>query len=193
MYFIDEKHFEGGNLRVIIEESLLSTEREFIEKMISLMTSDEKVKEDLIKHYEGKRLVTTKEHVDRGLITFMTKIENLFAGPIIYFSDKDIESEILFSINNSPNILNQAGVFIWNSDPSKPIELIGQEQNEKIPNDNNINPYFFCNCFNIHKKLKNYIRNKLESDGITKEHIYPSSEIDTWNVFEKSKSASSKK
>jgi hypothetical protein len=57
----------------------------------------------------------------------------------------------------------------------------------------NVNPeeeangYSFCSCINIHKKLEGYIRNRLEADGITKEFIYSTPDINTWGIFEKSK------
>jgi hypothetical protein len=47
--------------------------------------------------------------------------------------------------------------------------------------------YRFCSCFNINKNLANHILKRLEEDGITREFIYPTPEINTWEVFEKSR------
>jgi len=65
--------------------------------------------------------------------------------------------------------------------------LIGDEiyNGDKLDEDRN---YRFCSCFNIHKKLSGHIRKRLEQDGITKGFIYPTAELSTWSVYEKSKS-----
>jgi hypothetical protein len=116
----------------------------------------------------------------------MTKIEHLFGIQLAYFSDKDVDSGILFSLNNCKNILNQAGVFIWNADPSKPIEMVGNEQFRLDETKEDVN-YKFCSCFNIRKNLLSHIKKRLIEDGITREFIYPTTEINTWKVFLKAK------
>ena len=93
----------------------------------------------------------------------------------------------MFSLNNSKNILNQQGVFTWNSDPSKPIELLGDEQFKEGQTDEEAKDYSFCSCFNIQKSLESHIRKRLEVDGITKDFIYPTPDINTWEIFEKCK------
>jgi hypothetical protein len=135
-------------------------------------------------HLAGRKLFDRKKMSGSGLISHMTKVENLLGFPIAYFSDKDVESKILFSLNNSKNILNQAGVFTWNADPSKPLEMVGDEQFRLNKKEEEIN-YRFCSCFNINKKLSVHIRNRLEADGITKEFVYPTPGISTWGIFEK--------
>lgn len=47
--------------------------------------------------------------------------------------------------------------------------------------------YSFYNCFNIHKSLKDHIRQRLDADGISRDFIYPTPEINTCEVFEKAK------
>jgi hypothetical protein len=107
---------------------------------------------------------------------------------LAYFSDKDKDSGILFSLNNSKNILNQEGVFLWNAHPTKPVELIGDEMYKEGQTPKEAREYSFCNCFNIHKSLEPHIRKRLDEDGITKDYIYPTPDLNTWEVFEKSKS-----
>lgn len=106
---------------------------------------------------------------------------------LAYFSDKDIESGILFSLNSSKNIMNQEGVFMWNYDPSKPIEMVGDELYRDDNSEDDAKNYRFCRCFNIHKKLAEHIRNRLIADGVTEEFIYPTSDVKTLGVFEKAK------
>lgn len=188
VYFIEEKHFEGGNLRKIIEEGLDSLEQPMLMKEIAkIANGNEKKRIAMEKHFAGRKLFDRKRISGSGLISHMTKIEHLINFPIGYFSDRDVESGILFSLNNSKNILNQAGVFTWNADQSKPIEIVGDEQFPDDTTGAEKKNYRFCNCFNIHKKITDHVRKRLEADGITKDYIYPTPDIDTCSVFEKAK------
>lgn len=106
--------------------------------------------------------------------------------PLTFFSDKDAEEGFIFSLNNSHNIQNQEGAFTWNADPITPLEIIGNEQYLEAKEENEPEEYRFCSCFNINKKLIDHIRKRLDEDGITKDYIYPTPDIDTWEVYEKS-------
>lgn len=188
VYYIEEKYFEGGSLRKIMSDSLDELDARELARMIEIISNgDEKKKKEMTEHFAGRRVFDRNKLSGSGLISHMTKIEHLINFPIGYFSDRDKDTGILFSLNNSKNILNQQGVFTWNADPSKPIELVGDEQFKEGKNEEEANDYSFCSCFNIHKKLEPYIRNRLEKDGITKEFIYPTPDINTWGVFEKCK------
>jgi len=189
VYFIEEKHFEGGNLRTIIKEGLDTIEQPELFRLIAqIANGDEEKRIAMEKKFAGRKLFDHNRISGSGLISYMTKIENLINFPITYFCDKDANSGILFSLNNSKNILNQAGVFTWNSDPSKPLEMVGDEQFREDRSDEDTDGYKFCSCFNIHKKLLDHARKRLEADGITTEFIYPTPELSTWEVFEKSTS-----
>ncbi len=156
--------------------------------MISIFSNgDEEKRKAMQKHFAGRKVFDRSRINGSGLISHMTKIENLINFPISYFSDQDKDTGIIFSLNNSKNILNQAGVFTWNADPSKPIELVGDEQYKIGKSEEEANNYSFCSCFNIHKSLEGHIRKRLETDGITKEFIYPTPDLSTWEVFEKCK------
>ncbi len=189
VYFIEEKYVEGANLRTIISEGLDKLEEPELQRLIDIYSyGDVKRKKAMQKHFAGRKVFDRSRINGSGLVSHMTKIEHLINFQIAYFSDKDKDSGILFSLNNSENILNQEGVFTWNSDSSKPIEMVGDEQYKEEKPEEEANGYSFCNCINIHKKLEGYIRNQLEADGITKELIYPTPDISTWEIFEKSKS-----
>lgn len=188
VYYIEEKHFEGGNLRLLIEETLTNVEQPLLQKMIEVIANgDEGKKKEMTEKFSGRQLLDRKKVTGSGLISHMTKIEHLIGFPIAYFSDKDVESEILFSLNNSKNILNQEGVFTWNADSSKPLEMVGDEQFAEGKTEEEAKNYRFCTCFNIHKKLADHARKRLEADGITKEYIYPTPDVNTWEIYEKCK------
>jgi len=188
VYFIEEKHFEGGNLRSIIKEGLDANDQPELMKLIAQIANGDEVKRIAMeKKFGGRKLFDHNRISGSGLISHMTKIAHLINFPIAYFSAKDVASGILFSLNNSKNILNQAGVFTWNSDPSKPIEMVGDEQYRDGKSEEDAKNYRFCTCFNIHKKLLPHAKKRLEADGITKEYIYPTPDLSTWDVFEKSK------
>lgn len=186
VYYIDEKHFEGGNLRVIMENGLSEIEKPMLNQLISKIAKDDRTKKEMEDHFSGRQIIDRKKLLGSGLISHMTKIESLIKFPLAYFSDKDSESGILFSLNNSKNILNQAGVFTWNADSSKPLEMVGEEEFNSNKSEEEFN-YKFCSCFNINKKLSNYIRKRLEKDGITKDFIYPTPGLSTREVFDNAK------
>ncbi len=189
VYFIEEKYFESGSLKNIISESLDAQEEPELQRLISIFSKgDEKRKKAMQKHFAGRKVFDRSKLNGSGLVNHMTKIEYLMKLPLSYFSDKDKDSDILFSLNNSKNILNQEGIFTWNASSTKPIELVGDEQSKEGEQEGEEKGiYSFCSCFNIHKKLAPYIRKRLNEDGITKEFIYPSSNISTWVIFDECK------
>ena len=188
VYFIEERYFEGGDLRDIIFSNLDALEEPELQRMIDTFSyGDEERKKAMQKHFAGRKVFDRSRINGSGLINHMTKIDLLIKMPIGYFSDKDKDSGIIFSLNNSKNILNQKGVFTWHSHESKPIEMVGDEEYKEGKSEKEKVNYHFCRCFNIHKDMEGYIRNRLEKDGITKGFIYPTPDIDTWEIFEQSK------
>ena len=117
----------------------------------------------------------------------MTKIEHIANIPISYFSDKDVDTGIAFSIINSENIKKQNGVFTWNAHFSKPLEVIENKQYNEAKLESEPNDYRFCNCFNINKDLTEYIIRKLKSINISSETIYPEKDIDAKGIYEEIK------
>jgi len=188
VYFIEEEYFKEGNLRNMIEDVIESMQEEELKRTIKMVANgDEKKRAAMEIHFAGRKPLDINRVNGSGLISHMTKIENLMTFPMAYFSDRDKDTAILFSLNNSKNILNQEGVFLWNSHPTKPVELIGDEMYKEIKPEEEAKEYSFCSCFNIHKSLEAHIRKRLEEDGITKDFIYPTPDLNTWEVFEKSK------
>ena len=78
------------------------------------------------------------------------------------------------------NIINQQGVFIWNSEPFKPIEQVGNEQY----GDKQDVIYRFSKCYNINKSLANYIRDRIAKECISENYIYPKPKLIAKNSFE---------
>ena len=190
IYYIPESGFGQGGMRKVLDDGLKRLGDELkIDFMKKLSKNDEdfqKMKE----HFEQRNFFDTNRVKGSGLINHMTRIEYLINVPITYFSDNESDSNLIFSITNSENIKNQKGVFTWNSDPSKPLEMKGNELYNESPTENDPEDYRFSGCYNINKNLAPYIKTKLEQDGITKEYIYPDSDLNTWHVYEESKNAS---
>ena len=187
VYYIDENHFRESNMREFIVEGLKVIGEELKNKEIERIAKNKAKAAAMKKHFADRNFFDLQRIAGSGLIAHMTRIKSLMGFPISYFSDKDIDSGILFSLNNSKNIQNQVGVFTWNADPSKPLEMVGDELYQEVKPEDVDNNYFFCSCFNIHKNLVNHVRSRLEADGITRDFIYPTPDINTWEVFEKSK------
>jgi hypothetical protein len=184
VYYIEEKHFEGASMRELMLGSLEKISAMQLEAMINAIAGDdEKKKAEMNEKFKGRSVFDKSRYAGSGMITHMTAIERMVTFPITYFSDRDRDSGIIFSLNNSQNILNQAGVFTWNAEPYKPLEMVGNEQYSSDKPEEDKGNYRFCQCFNINKKLSDYIRERLDADGITKDFIYPTVEIDTMKIF----------
>lgn len=190
VYFIQETGFGQGGMRNILDEGLKKVGDDlkiaFMEKIADDETDLKKMKE----HFEERSFFDTNRVKGSGLIKHMTQIENLINIPITYFSDSESDSNLIFSLTNSENIKNQKGVFTWNADPAKPLEMKGSELYNESRAEDDSEDYRFSGCYNINKELEPYIKEKLKKDGITKEFIYPDSHINTRNIYEESKSAS---
>jgi hypothetical protein len=184
VYFIEEKDFEKGGMRNLIYESIDRTQEFALNKMIEMITEDEERRIKMREHFKGRKAIDIKRIKGSGMIAYMLKLERMINFPATYFADGKPD-DITFSLNNSTNIQNQSGVFTWNSDPTKPFEMVVNEQNIEANPDNDTKQYVFCECFNINKKLADHVRKTLEQDGITKEFIYSTPDINTWDVYEK--------
>jgi len=91
---------------------------------------------------------------------------------MILIEDKGSYNEKTLYSNTNFNIINQQGLFIFNSDPNIPIEDIFTGG---ISEANNFS-LAKINCVNIHKNLYEYIYYELFKKGITKNYIYPQEE-----------------
>jgi FRG domain len=181
VYFIEEKDFEKGGMRNLIYETIDKSQAYALNKAIEMTTDDEERRIKMREHFKGRKAIDIKRIKGSGMIAYFLKLEKMINFPVTYFADGK-HDDITFSLNNSANIQNQSGVFTWNSDPTKPFEMA---VNEERKTDDDQKDYVLCECFNINKKICEHVRKNLEQDGITKEFIYPTSDISTWNIYEK--------
>lgn len=184
IYFIEEKKFEKGGMRNLIYQSIDKSQEFALTKLIELTTDDEDRRSEMREKFKGQKAIDVKRIKGSGMLAYMLKIEKIINIPTTYFADGKTD-DITFSLNNSINIQNQSGVFTWNSDPTKPFELVVNEQNIEGDNpEEDTTHYVLCECFNINKNLAYHIRKKLEEDGISKDFIYSSPNINTWMIYE---------
>lgn len=188
VYFIEEKNFEKGGMRKIIYESIDKSQEFALNNLIESITNDEEQRAAMREHFKGRKAIDIKRIKGSGMIAYMLKLERMINLPATYFADGKPD-DIAFSLNNSINIQNQSGVFTWNADPTKPFEIVVNEQNIEANKENNpeddTKQYVLCECFNINKNLAGHIKNILDQNGITKEFIYSTPDTNTWNIYEK--------
>ncbi len=169
IYFIEEKYLIGDSLSKMVSEAIEKDYKPAFEQLQQKMKSDkypdklsnlltDGAQKEFIMLYKGPKLVSR-----------ITKVDQLIKYPILYLSDEEIDPRLRYRISNNMNIINQEGVFIWNSSPSKPLEQVGKEENLKEKDGE----YYFSQCLNIHKDLKDYILTKLDTIGINEKFIYP--------------------
>lgn len=171
IYYLDEEFFTDGDLSKIVQKGL----DESAEKIFQKSTEEiENVPEDKLESYKNAMTDNAKKLFayqlkGKGGMRHITKIKRLIKFPIAFFSDKNLAGPFKCSIQNNFNIINQQGAFVWNYSATKPLEFIAKEEYLK----ENSGDFFFCYCLNINKKLKYYIKNKLDNAGITRKFIYP--------------------
>jgi hypothetical protein len=189
VYHIEEKYLEGSNVVTIMTEAMNRLSEPILENLINQIAGEDDAKRaEMMEKFKGRSVYDPKRIPGSGLINHITKIEHLMQTSIGYFSDRDAESGIIFSLDNSQNIKHQSGVFIWNNDPSRSLELVGDEWAKEMQEDPDEDlDYNFCSCFNIKKSLADYALKKLETDGITKEYIYPTPDLSTRTVYDQIK------
>ncbi|MEP5366131.1 MAG: FRG domain-containing protein [Reichenbachiella sp.] len=104
-------------------------------------------------------------------------------SPILMIEDLP-NDEFQYYINNNYNITNQEGLFVLNISPDLPLELAIWERMEQIGAvrdeskevikkaflEKHMNNFF---CYDIHKSLRHYVLEKLNSVGINKSYVYP--------------------
>ncbi len=186
IYYIEKEHFENGSSKVILKDIIAEQGNLIKSELISKITNNEEEKLKTENHFKDRNYFDKTRFFGSGLINHMTKISSMMEIDLDFFSDFDITSGLIYSLKNNQNIINQKGIFSWNSDSTRPIELFGYDKyiEEKEPNE--INDYRFCKCLNINKSLTEHIRKRLNEDGINSDFIYPTKDINTWNIFESS-------
>lgn len=186
VYHIEEKDLISTSLVALVEKGISEAEKHVKNNIIRNGQTEGIEQPEMEKFFARDRLkMATKMLHQKSLIKFITKIERLITFPLTYFSDINEKNDIQFSLNNSMNIINQQGVFIWNSDPFKPIEHVG---NEQFGSKENV-IYRFSKCYNINKKLVDYVKDKIRQEGINSEFIYPDPSLIAKNSFEETKAS----
>lgn len=184
VYFIEEKNFENGGMRNLIYECIEKSQEYALKALIKQVAKDEETRIRMEEYFKGRKAIDIKRIKGSGMIAHIIKIAHMINFPATYFGDGKPD-DIIFSLNNSINIQNQAGVFTWNADPVKPFEMVVSEQNKLTNNSSEEKEYVLCECFNTNKELASYIQKRLEDDGITRELIYPIPDLSTWDIYEK--------
>ncbi|WKW45509.1 FRG domain-containing protein [Myroides sp. JBRI-B21084] len=191
VYFIEEEHFDSGGMRTLLNESLQTVGEQLKLGLIAQIAKDEEQQKEMETHFKKRSFFDKNRLNGAGLVKHMTKIEHMVNIPLSFFSDNDFESGIAFSLTNSENIKRQEGVFTWNADFSKPLEVIGNEQYSEAKLESEPDDYRFCECYNINKDLSDYIVQKLTEANISKATMYPDKDIDTRHIYDNNKKASS--
>lgn len=181
VYHIEENYMAG--MRQLMEEIFLEQGKEAASAVIADIAKDKSQQQEMEEHFKGRSFFDLERVFGSGLIAHLTKAEHLVGFDLMFFSDKDAESGFIFSLNNSHNIRNQKGVFVLNASTYKPLEVAGQESYVKDFPQEDIDNYRFCECLNINKKLAPYIYGKLADDGINKDYIYPTLDLDSWDIY----------
>ena len=186
IYYIEKEHFENGSSKVILKDIIAEQGNLKKSELISKITNNEEEKLKTENHFKDRTYFNKTRFFGSGLINRMTKISNMMEIDLDFFNDFYKTSGLIYSLENNQNIINQKVVFSWNSDSTRPIELFGYDKyiEEKEPNE--ISDYRFCKCLNINKSLTEHIRKRLNEDGINSDYIYPTKDINTWNIFESS-------
>ncbi len=184
VYYLEEENIDG--CKELISESLHSVGEKLKTKMLKKISKNKKQFNEMKEHFKDIPIFDKNKLKGSGMVKNMVEVEKLFTFDLLYFSDKNKDLGVLFSLENNNNIKNQKGVFMWNSTPLIPLETLGKNIYKELESDKNEGEYRFCRVININKKLEKYIRNCLNKESITKETIYTEKETNAWRIYEKS-------
>ncbi len=185
LYHIKEEHLKSSSIKLWIDESLANVEaKKMKEEIAKIAGKDFRKRKAMEAHFKGRKLFDREKVRGTGMVAHMVEMKQLINIPIGYFSDRDEAEGLYFFLDNSKNILNQEGVFTWNASPSRPLEQMGNEQIQEEEGEDT--DYRFSQCYNIHKRLEEHVRGRIEEEGITKDFIYPEQTDVAWDTFEKS-------
>jgi hypothetical protein len=189
LYYLEKKYFEGGSMRELMGSSLDTVGKEMLDQFIVAIAADEEQLKELQERFSDRSFFDRARVPGSSLVENMTSMEKMGGIPMIYFSDDDQESGIIFSLSNSKNIKTQQGVFIWSADPATPFEMVGAQQYEAGRKPDEPADFRFCKCLNIHKSIVPHIVEKLDAMGIRAETVYPTTarEVNTGGVYEEVK------
>ncbi len=172
VYHIEQQHIEDGNLKstihAVYESSKEAKAKERIDRGFAEGIDPEFMKQSIESGvFFGLMRVNYAKML--GSVDALLRMCNTV--PVVFLGDQDDTECWNLSTKNNDNIINQQGVFIWNSNPSEPVENVARDFHEE---DHGWSPqYRFCLCYNINKRLKTDIEEILKERGTVKPHIYP--------------------
>jgi len=185
VYYLEEKFLNKNSIKEILKEGFAKYKPDLRERFNELLEEDnfdaEDIKKNLPTELIDKLAVSFQSN---SAMKYMTKVERLVTFPILYFSDHEDSYKTNYLLNNNLNIVNQEGVFTWNSVPTKPLEHVA---NAEYREENPDGDYRFSKCININKNLAAYVREKIKELGITDEFIYPDPYDLAGEIFQKTK------
>ncbi|AMR29341.1 hypothetical protein A0257_21065 [Hymenobacter psoromatis] len=200
VYYIEEKWFAQSGLRAMVEiamkrnlpliKTAIREKANQLKQQLGTMASFSKTfSDENLKKFANDDGVALRlalaSYPKIGLTNYLCEIEKLKPIPVSYFSDRD-EEYLPIGLQNSPNVINQEGVFTWNSVPAHPIEHTVRQQ---VLQDNPDAGHVYTNCFNLNKNLIPYLLRRLEELAITDEFIFPEQDQSylrnlVWRIFE---------
>lgn len=185
VYYLEEKFLNENSIKEILKEGFNKYKPKLRERFYKLL-KEENIDTEDIKDNLPNELINklAASFLSKSAMKYMTKVERLVTFPILYFSDHDESYKTNYLLNNNLNIINQEGVFTWNSVPTKPLEHVA---NAEFREENLDSDYRFSKCININKNLANYVRDKIKELGIRDEFIYPDPYDLAGEIFQKTK------
>lgn len=103
VYFIEEEHFDNEGMRSLISEVLQTLSDQLKQGLITQIAKDKTQEGEMEAHFRERSFFDKSKLLGSGLINHITKIEHMINIPLTFFSDKDVESGIAFSLTNSDN------------------------------------------------------------------------------------------
>ena len=172
VYYLEERFMNASTVKSTIASSLFETDTQFQKEIVDNL-KERGMSDDLITRLLPKdylKIFYLRLNGESAM-NFMMKVENLLTSPLLYFSDIEDVYGLKYCLNNNMNIINQNGVFTWNSSPTRPIEDVTNKL--RRINEFDTENYMFSKCVNINKNLVGYVKKRLKKAGVTRDYIYP--------------------
>lgn len=172
LYHIEESRFQAGELREIIMLSNRQNFEIYKQVLIAFGVKQGKNGTQLEKELTPQKVEQiVLNNYGKSFVQHMCNMNQMINIPVTYFSEIDNHS-IKFGMKNNPNIVNQEGVFTWNSHPFFPLQYAAEVQYMKAEE---VDAYYLSSCFNFNKTLALHIRQRLDQNKINASFIYPES------------------
>lgn len=173
--------------------SIDTRQREFISILTHIESSVSQIN-DILERNQNLEIDTTNVLNELELLKYST-----FHNLTLFYLPGFVPGGIPFNIPNRPNfrlvynqhnlnVINQEGLFVFNSDPTHPLEdYFSGRYGTDFQNTFRLNK---IKCWNIHKSLKEYIVRYLTENRtipIDREFIYPQEEFIASSAFKEFK------